>query len=255
MVIGAQLYTLREYTKNLHDFEETLKKVTDMGCKVVQVSGSCDYEAEWLYEKEKELGFSCVLTHTKATEILENTDKVCRDHGIFGCKNIGLGAMPGGGKVTDEIYEKFVHDFKPAAEIMKANGHKLFYHNHAFEFIKSADGKLFMDKILEEFSTEFLGVTFDTYWAQFAGADVCDWLIKLTGRVECVHLKDMIATFDNKNRMASVGHGNMNFEKIIAAAEKAGAEYLLVEQDDCYGEDPFDCLKKSFDYLTSLGLR
>ena len=120
---------------------------------------------------------------------------------------------------------------------------------------RSADGKLFMDKILEEFSPELLGITFDTYWAQFAGADVCDWLKKLAGRVECVHLKDMIATFDNKNRMASVGHGNMNFEKIIAAAETAGAEYLLVEQDDCYGEDPFDCLKKSFDYLTSLGLR
>ena len=38
MVIGAQLYTVREFTKNLHDFEETLKKVTDMGCKVVQAT-------------------------------------------------------------------------------------------------------------------------------------------------------------------------------------------------------------------------
>ena len=102
---------------------------------------------------------------------------------------------------------------------------------------------------------ELLGVTFDTYWAQFAGADVCDWLAKLKDRVECLHLKDMTATFNNKNRMAPVGHGNMNFEKIIASADSAGAKYLLVEQDDCYEEDPFDCLKKSYDYLISLGLR
>ena len=46
----------------------------------------------------------------------------------------------------------------------------------------------------------------------------------------------------------------MNFEKIIAAAERADGKYLLVEQDECYEEDPFDCLKKSYDYLTSLGL-
>jgi sugar phosphate isomerase/epimerase len=255
MVIGAQLFTVRDFAKDLDSFAETLKKVADIGYKIVQVSGTCDFEAEWLRGELEKNGLSCVLTHTKPAEIIENTETVCKNHDVFGCKNIGLGAMPGGGKVTDEIYEKFVSDFKPAAEIMKANGHKLFYHNHAFEFTRSADGKLFMDKILEEFSPELLGVTFDTYWAQFAGADVSDWLLKLRGRVECVHLKDMVATFNNKNRMAPVGHGNMNFEKIIAVAETAGAEYLLVEQDDCYEENPFDCLKKSYDYLTALGLR
>ena len=112
-----------------------------------------------------------------------------------------------------------------------------------------------MDKILEAFPPEMLGITLDTYWLQFAGADVCDWMAKMKGRLECIHLKDMTATMKNGNRMAPVGHGNMNFEKIIAAAGTAGAEYLLVEQDDCYEEDPFDCLKKSYDYLTSLGLK
>ena len=53
MVIGAQLYTVREFTKNLNDFEETLKKIADMGCRAIQVSGTCDFEAEWLAEKEK----------------------------------------------------------------------------------------------------------------------------------------------------------------------------------------------------------
>ena len=53
MVIGAQLYTVREFTKNLTDFEETLKKVTDMGCKVLQVSGSCDFETEFISKRLK----------------------------------------------------------------------------------------------------------------------------------------------------------------------------------------------------------
>lgn len=254
MIIGAQLYTVRDFTKNLDDFAETLKKIADIGYKTVQVSGTCEFEAEWLRDRLRENGLSCVLTHTKPAEITGNTEKVCRDHDVFSCKNIGLGAMPGG-KVDDEVYENFVKDFKPAAEIIGKNGHKLFYHNHAFEFTRSRDGKLFMDKILEEFSPELLGITLDTYWVQFAGADIYDTIAKMAGRLECIHLKDMIATMKNGNRMAPVGHGNMNFEKIIAAAGTAGAKYLLVEQDDCYEEDPFDCLKKSYDYLTSLGLK
>ncbi len=253
MVIGAQLYTVRDFTKTTEDFEETLKKIADMGCRVVQVSGTCDFEAEWLAEKEKEIGFSCVLTHTKPVDILENTDKVCRDHGVFGCKNIGLGAVPGG-RLNDEVYEKFVRDFLPAAKRIKENGYRFFYHNHAFEFCKGADGERFLEKILRDFPEDILGITFDTYWAQFAGADPAKVLLDLKGRVECIHLKDMCATERNGNRMAPVGHGNMDFERILVSAEKAGSQYLLVEQDDCYGEDPFACMKKSFAYLQSLGL-
>ena len=44
-------------------------------------------------------------------------------------------------------------------------------------------------------------------------------------------------------------------ELINAAAEKAGTKYAFVEQDDCFGEDPFDCLKKSYDFLASRGYR
>ena len=46
----------------------------------------------------------------------------------------------------------------------------------------------------------------------------------------------------------------LDFEKIVPAFEKAGTKYAYIEQDNCNGEDPFSCLKKSYDYLTSLGL-
>lgn len=253
MIIGAQLYTVRDFAKNLQDFEETLKKIADMGCKTVQVSGTCEYEADWLNEKLKEMGMKCVLTHIKPADILGNTENVCRDHGIFGCSNIGLGAVPGG-KLDDEIYEKFKADFMPAIKKINQAGYRFFYHNHAFEFSKSADGNRFFEKMLADFPAELMSVTFDTYWAQFAGADPAKVLLSLKGRAQCIHLKDMSATDRNANRMAPVGHGNMNFDAILAAAEQVGTEYLLVEQDQCYEENPFDCLKKSFSYLKSMGM-
>ena len=41
---------------------------------------------------------------------------------------------------------------------------------------------------------------------------------------------------------------------VAAAAEDAGTEYMLVEQDDCHGEDPFSAMKRSYEYLRAMGL-
>ena len=141
MKIGAQLYTVRDFARTTEDFSETLKKVADIGYRTVQVSGTCAYEAEWLRDELVKNGLECVITHTPISDIRDKTEKVCRDHGIFGCRNIGIGAIPGG-KLTDEVYEKFVLDFAPVSKRIAEAGYKLFYHNHAFEFSRPEFGSL-----------------------------------------------------------------------------------------------------------------
>ena len=51
MQIGAQLFTVRDFCKDLESFSESLKKVAEIGYRVVQVSGSCAFEGEWLKEE------------------------------------------------------------------------------------------------------------------------------------------------------------------------------------------------------------
>lgn len=257
MKIGVQLYTLRNGTKNLEDFSETLKRVADIGYTTVQVSATCPYEPEWLKEELDKNGLSCVLTHTKPQEMLDDPIEVCRKHDVFGCKHIGIGIMPrkeGQAEIDEECYDTFVKNFLPVAKTFREQGHKLFYHNHHIEFARSANGMVYFDRLLEDFSPDLLGITYDTYWAQYSGVEPSEHLKKLVGRAECIHLKDLTIV-GKEQRMAPVGHGNMNFEKIINVAESIGTQYLLVEQDNCYDEDPFDCVKKSYEYLTSLGLK
>lgn len=256
MKLGAQLYTVRGSCKDLASFADTLKRVADIGYTTVQVSGTCAFEPEWLAEQLRATGLRCVLTHVKAATLEEDVKRVCDDHKVFGCRNIGLGVIPGGKNITLEKYDAFVKSFKPIAREMAEEGCKLFYHNHCEEFTPFADGMTVMDKMVADFAANELNFTLDTYWAQYAGCDPADTLCRLKGRVECIHLKDMtIDPTSWEHRMAPVGHGNMDFPKIIRAAGDADVRYLLVEQDDCYGEDPFVCLKKSYDYLTSLGLQ
>lgn len=49
--------------------------------------------------------------------------------------------------------------------------------------------------------------------------------------------------------------GKLNFDRVFEKAEAGGTQTMLVEQDDCHGEDPFACLKRSYDYLVSRGFR
>ena len=256
MKIGAQLYTVRKSCTTPEDFAETLKKVADIGYTTVQVSGTCAYDPAWLKGELDKNGLSCVLTHIKPEDMLADPLQVCKNHDAFNCCHIGIGALPRrekGTGITEVDYDDFVTNFMPVAKTFRENGHKLFYHNHQIEFARSTNGKLYLERLLEDFSPDLLGITFDTYWAQFGGADPAAWLAKMNGRVECIHLKDL-AIVGKEQRMAPVGEGNINFASVLAVAETVGVNYLLVEQDDCYGEDPFACLKRSYDYLVSLGL-
>lgn len=253
MEIGAQFFTLRDYCKTKEDFAESLKKVADIGYKNVQISGVCDYEAEWLNEQLKQNGLKCVITHYNIERIKTQTQKVIDEHNIFGCDYIGIGCMPGDFNNLSD-YDNFVKDYLPASQTIAQQGKMLMYHNHHMEFMKMPNGELFIENLAKVFEKNNLGFTLDTFWVQYGGADPALWIKKLSGRVPCIHLKDM-AIVDKKQQMAPVGYGNINFDAVFKEAEKAGTKYMLVEQDDCYGENPFDCLKKSYEYLTAQGFK
>ena len=252
MEIGAQFYTLREHCKTLEDFSESLKRVADMGYPTVQISGTCPFEPQWLKEELDKNGLRCVLTHTPQGQLLGDAAQAARNHHIFGCEHIGLGMFNFNAvNWNDDLqsaYEEFVRLYKPVAKTIYNNGCYFMYHNHHWEFQK-LNGKLILEKMAEDFSPEEMGFTLDTYWVQVGGGDPAQWIEKLSGRVPCIHLKDC----GFGPRMEVIGEGNINFDRVFEKAESAGVKYMLVEQDNCNGEDPFDCLKRSYDYLHSCG--
>ncbi len=254
MIIGAQLYGAREFTKTLEDFSETLKKVADIGYTAVQVSGTCAYEGEWLAEELKKNGLVCPLTHYNPEEVRTAPEAVLEKHRKFGCKYIGLGSMPDMFKEnTRETWEKFKKNFMGSAEYFAANGAYLMYHNHAREFV-DIDGECAWDYLKREFPASVMGFTVDTHWVDAGGRDILETLEGVKGRIPCVHFKDTVYTEEKERRFAPVGHGVLDFGKIIPKCIDLGVEYAFVEQDNCYGESPFDCFRKSYDYLKSMGL-
>jgi len=251
MKIGAQFYTIRDFCKTTEDLAESLKRVADIGYTTVQISGTCAFDAAWLGEELKKNGLTCGITHYNYNRIINETDAVIAEHTAFGCDHIGIGGFFGG---VDGL-AKFVEEATPAAKKIKEAGKLFMYHNHNWEYeSKCADGRNVMEHLADEFDASIMGFTLDTYWVKYGGYEPLEEIKRLKGRLPCVHFKDMFKDGDDR-RMSWVGGGNvMNFEKIAAAFIDAGAKYAYVEQDNCNGENPFDCLKKSYDYLRSIGL-
>lgn len=185
-------------------------------------------------------------------KIRENPAETAAFHKAFGCKHIGIGCAPNCFAKGDEDNNALRAAIDAAAAVFPREDVLLMYHNHACEWQRGSDGRYYFDALVEDYAPEVLGFTLDTFWAQLAGQNVPELLRRMKGRVPCVHLKDLGIQV-NKPVTAPVGHGNMDFDAILAACADAGARYLLVEQDDCY-EDPFVCMKKSYDFLRARGL-
>lgn len=247
MTIGAQMYTVRDFCQDTASLAESLKKIAEIGYKTVQVSGVCEYDPTWLKAELDKNGLRCVVTHISGERLEKEPERTAKDHDAFHCKYIGLGYYVFDAENCGT--EDYIKRYRHTAEVLREHGKYFLHHNHASEFLKE-NGVLVMDRLAEAFAPDELGFLLDTYWIQTGGGDPAQWIEKLSGRVPCIHLKD----YAYQGKMAVIGEGNINFDRVFEKAESSGTEYMLVEQDSCYGEDPFECLKRSYQYLHALGL-
>ena len=250
MQIGAQFFTVRNQCQTLDDFALTLRKVADIGYRTVQISGTCPYEADWLKEQLDRNGLQCVLTHIPVPRLVGETAQVIADHHVFGCGHIGLGWYPFNEDKPEESFAHFMETYPQVAKEIHDGGRYFMYHNHDQEFKRAPGSKqIILERLAQEIPAELMGFTLDTFWVQAGGGDPAQWLARLAGRVPVIHLKD----YAYGRKMAVIGEGNIKFDRVVEQAEKAGTKYMLVEQDDCNGEDPIECLRRSYAYLTACG--
>ncbi|CAN5447113.1 sugar phosphate isomerase/epimerase [soil metagenome] len=253
--IAAQLYTLRDFCKTPADIAASLKKVRQIGYEAVQVSGIGKIDPAELQSILKNEGLTCCVTHTGIDRLKAEPEAVVAEHKLWDCHYTAIGGF-GWGEQTTATWIENAKNLSAVASTLAKMGLPVGYHNHSHELSKY-NGKTGLDIILETFD-KLVWFEIDTYWITHGGGDPIAWINKVAGRIPCIHLKDMAIAFDGKQynqQMAPVGEGNLNFPGIIEAAKKAGTKWFIVEQDNCNGRDPFECLASSFKYLKSLGLK
>lgn len=247
-VIGAQLYTLREFMKTPADIAKTVKRVREMGYEGAQFSGHGPIDPHELKKIIEGEGIIMAATHISFDRLQAELDIVADEHLLWGCKNVAIGGIK---DHTAAGYATFAREGTEVGRGLAEKGLTFSYHNHSREF-QRFDGRLGMDIIYGESDPEYLLAEIDTYWVQYGGGDPIQWIRKLKGREVLLHLKDM-KFGEDKQIMTEVGEGNLNMPGIVEAGKEVGIEWFLVEQDRCE-RDPFESVKISFDNLREMGL-
>ncbi|MFY9901120.1 MULTISPECIES: sugar phosphate isomerase/epimerase family protein [Trichococcus] len=277
--IGVQASTVKKSFEEVGPYE-TLKKLHDIGYNSIEVSQVATTPENIAEIQKATADFGMEVASMSASlkpqvkdgeSLTTHYDKIVADCKAVGTDLLRIGMLPIDAMASLDKVLEFCHDVNEVTQKLKEDGITLYYHNHHIEFRKY-DGKFLLDIIREK--APLLGFELDVHWVQRGGANPLEVIKDYKGKVELIHLKDyriseipqdgfdalytgdvakFMDYFTNTIQFAELGTGSLPLKAIIEESIASGARYLLVEQDDTYGVDPFESLKISREYLLELG--
>lgn len=272
--VALQLYSVREDMEA--DMYGTLKQVKEMGYDYVEFAGYFGKSAEEVRKMLDELGLTCISVHQGYEFILEKGQEAADYLKTIGAKFCAIPWMGLEKHIGSDLWEQTKEEITQVAKLLKENGIQMLYHNHEFEFEKYQD-KFILDWFYEEIPADLMQTQLDTCWVHYAGQNPAEYMLKYEGRAPILHLKDFVcknlgsgpvyalidadgkegkkaSREDNGFQYRPLGTGLQDFPAILAAAEKVGTEYVVVEQDQSPDQPALVSAKQSREYLRTLGL-
>jgi sugar phosphate isomerase/epimerase len=183
-------------------------------------------------------GLTCCATHVSLERIKTDPHGLVAELKRWGCEYTAIGGFFPKDPTPADWY-RFADEFNQAAKAFVGSGIQLGYHNHSHELARF-DGKTALQILIDRLDPA-IWFEIDTYWITHGGGDPAQWIKKVSGRIPCVHLKDMGIRNSREQYMMEVGEGNLNWSAILDACKSAGVQWYIVEQDTCY-RDPFESL-------------
>ncbi len=270
--VALQLYSVRDELEA--DFEGTIKLVKELGYDGVEFAGLYERSAEEVKKILDEVGLVPVSAHVPLDDLLEDAEGLVAVYKDIGCEYIAVPYLKEERRPGTDGFERTIEDIKKIADICNSQGIKLLYHNHDFEFEKIGD-EYALDILYSEVSADRLETEIDTCWVGVAGENPSEYILKYSGRAPIVHLKDYFTEDEEKPEklydligidddteeekeeesiFRPVGYGVQDMPSILDASVKAGAKWVVVEQDKPeVGETAVNSVRLSREYLKKLG--
>jgi len=243
--IALQLYTVRDLLAQ--DYEGTIRKVADMGYVGVETAnmfGGSPASAAKLFG---ELGLTVSSAHG-ALPLGDKKQEVIDTMGALNCKRLILAWQPPEKFKSLDGIKSICDSLNEGAAVAKANGFKLGYHNHWFEY-ELLENRIPTDLMLEHLDPDvFLEV--DVYWVQTGGQNPVAVIRRLGWRAPLLHIKDGPCQIEAP--MTALGEGVVDIPGVVAAGA-GSTEWLIVELDHC-ATDMMEAVNKSYKYLIARGL-
>ena len=258
MQFGIQTYTLRNSMTTPEGFQDTLRRVAQMGYTNVQIRPPEFMSAEELARMLKDFGLQADSDFCGVYDIPEQLDQITASSRALGTDALRTDSIRNADRYSREGYESFAKHLNICGKALAERGLRFMYHFHSFEFIKLGDTRG-IDILLEQTQPEYVWFQPDVFWLAAAGTEPSESLKMFAGRAKYIHLKDYVIVSnesavleETKRASAPVGTGNLNWQGIFKTAKEIGIENFVVE-DDMGAMDPFESARISIAYMKKLG--
>lgn len=267
--LGVQLWMVRQ--SMAQDFRATLKALSDLGVRRVELAGAPDLSGSELHGAFDEAGLACVSGHLPFLQMTD--DEV--DRRIAYALEIGMTSaaapMPGfaglldiepAGRLAALMAHRLSADdwrwnadrLNVMGERAKAAGLDMAYHNHNVEFADIGGGTA-MDLLLERVDPAAAHFQFDVGNAVLGGADPFDLLARHAGRFRSAHLKDWRAPLATTVRPASppsapFGEGVIDWPRWRRASADAGISISFIERENMPAGEEIAAVSQALGYFS-----
>ena len=254
--VGIQLYSLRaQFTRSV---PQSIGTVKGFGIQEVELAGNYNLKNPAFRQMLDQAGLKPIAGHFPMDRITGDTEAVAKECQELGIRYVGAAWIKGKGEFDIEAAHKAAADFNKAGKALAAHGIKVFYHCHGYEFKhQNSSGQKAMDILIRETDSRYVAFEMDILWVQYPGEDPAAWLAKYPGRWELMHLKDLkkgVPTgFHNggtdPNNDVALGTGQMDWPKILKAAQKSGVKHYFIEDESASSVEQ---IPQSLKYLESV---
>lgn len=223
--LGVQLHTVRD--RFASDMPGTLAAVADIGYVDVQTAGLFEHDPREMRRVMDDLGLISRSAHVLLPAVEQELARHLEEASILGQRYIIVPWMNLKWRTPDG-YRRVADSLNAAGEKAKANGHRIAYHNHDFEFAPLEEGGATgFDILLARTDPALVDLEADLFWMAQAGVDQVGQLARAPERFVSCHIKDRSAA----GEMVAVGDGVIDFAAILGHSAAAGLEYFYVEHD------------------------
>ena len=249
--IGLNMYSLRDLCGDEASLNATFARLKNIGYQYVQISGIKDVEPDAIAKALKTNNLEACATHLGWDRFVAETDEIIELHLKYGTTHSAIGGLPDEYRSATGV-KRFVDEAGTVLPKLYEAGLDFSYHNHNHEFAHY-DGKTWIDLAFENGAGIGIKFEVDTYWVVAGGADPAEYISRFSNSMSILHVKDMIVTSDREQRFAPVGSGNLNWPRIFDVVRSAPIEFVIVEQDAHYDDDPLSNVEASFSFLKASG--
>ena len=256
-IVGLQLYSVRDDMKS--DPKGSLKKLADMGYKVVEHAGYADrkfygFEPSEFKKILGDLGLTMYSGHVdfgmqawdaSKKDFTDTWKHTVEDAAYMEQKFVITPELAENAQKDYDTLLKVIDLWNKCGELCQKNGMEFGYHDDFTEDVILNNMKLF--DIIMKYSDPKLTIhQFDiANLYNAAGTDPKDVINKYPGRFVTLHVKDLLKekNKDNMHDSTILGKGVLDVKDVLPLAIKNGAWLMIIEQEAYQNESPMDCVK------------